>query len=178
MADQIRIFLPVFIVAFLGSAYLWDYFQGKKSILYKENKEAKRRKIGKIYKMLTVASVLVIFLFSFFPHYYNYLYPINALDRPYINNSGILILKISFIASVMVQINIDLWLSRISEFQFQHIVNFPKFHFISTKLHYIVMIGMFTGLFITISSLVAASIALLSIITYIMEFKLLYKIKI
>lgn len=155
--QMLKLFLPAFMVVFIGTLSVWAYIRKKKSIVLDVSVKKKIRPELKLvdifFKLLLAVSIALSVVFSYFPEYYYLTGPIHWLDNPLINNIGVLTLATSLIWTVMAQFNIERTIALLNSGVEQ--ASFKKLLDYSQKLILTGMLIMFFGLFITISNLIA-----------------------
>lgn len=163
--EQLRTFLPAFITVFIMALTLWTCMTKRKNgrIIgpsIKHRKEFKKiKRIETTFKILLAVFSGIIILYSLFPEYYKaFVGPIEALDHPFVNNMGVLILKISLASLVVAQLNIDRTIFKINQ-------GLDEWHYLkllsySEKILLFSLLMMFIGVFVTISSLLSVVLCL------------------
>ena len=102
MNDFIRIFLPVYLAVFFFAIFLlrtfivWRRTGVNAYVLLK--KEGAEGILSRYFKLIPLASILVVIIVSGFPEIYSYLSPIQWLEKqPVVTQTGIFLLMISLI---------------------------------------------------------------------------------
>jgi len=108
MEESLRIILPVYLVVYLGIAFIWrsvvvyrttginPYVLGRNDNAYDY--------IGVVFRLTFLAVIGVIVLFSAFSDFYNYVAPINWLEINFIRWFGLVLLIGSLIWTAIAQI--------------------------------------------------------------------------
>ena len=162
MNEFIKNFLPAFMIIFLMCLFLWNEYRKKSLTIPKKNNKCEGVN-SKFYFMFIIAFFITL-LYSFAPDIYQYLLPIEELDQPLINVTGIQILKASLMWVIIYQFKVtSLW-----KLFFKNNIEKDEnyLHTYSDKVLMGGLLLMFFGLFITISSLAAIILFVLSIIQY------------
>lgn len=166
--NSLQIFLPAFMIVFLGTVTIWSRLRKRKTIrlsyALKSAITTEIKLVDLTFKMLLLFGVTVAVVYAYFPEYYYITGPIAWLDIPIVNTIGVLILKCSLIWVVMAQFNIErsiaLANSGVDEVKHARLINY------SQKLILTGFLIMFLGLFITISSVLAVIIFLAALILF------------
>lgn len=162
MNEFIKDFLPIFMIAFMACLFLWNEFRKKKLAINKGSKILER--VNYKFYLMFMGALLIAFLYSFAPDLYQYLLPIEDLDHPFINFTGIQILKASLIWIIIYQFKLtSLWTiffrNRVDEDE-------DNLHVYSHKVLMGGLVLMFLGLFVTISSFAAILLVTLAFMEY------------
>ena len=161
MNNWLEIFIPIFVVTFSIIYIAWNFVRNKKlrnNILVKIFSEVEIThlfKENKITLSLLFLGTLVAVIYGMHPPTYNFLLPIEVLDRPGINYTGLFILKLSIMFLVIVNIQCDLKI--LDKLQKNNIGPFvsPVNLILTASITF-----MLIGLFITISSIGTLLIAI------------------
>lgn len=154
---MLQIFLPAFMIVFLGTISAWSHVRRNKSVqlssFHRKIFKTELKLVDLFFKVLLFISVALAVVYAYFPDYYYLAGPIDWLDIPIVNAIGVLVLKTSLVWIVMAQFNIErtiaLFNSGIERGSLHKLLSY------SQKLLLTGMLLMFFGLFITISSIVA-----------------------
>jgi hypothetical protein len=154
---MLQIFLPAFMIVFVGTISVWSHIRKNKSVqltsTHRKIIKTELRMIDLFFKILLLFSGSLAIVYAYFPEYYYLAGPIDWLDIPIVNTIGVLILKISLIWIVLAQFNIEktiaLFNSGVESGSFHKLLSY------SQKLILTGMLIMFFGFFVTISSIVA-----------------------
>ena len=93
----IEVFLPVFMLFFLLAFLAWNYIFRNRVRSRKGTYLSSIIRINQVFLIMLGLAVIIVGLYSFHPDYYNILLlPIDALDKPFINETGGLILRVAF----------------------------------------------------------------------------------
>jgi protein-S-isoprenylcysteine O-methyltransferase Ste14 len=104
---SLRYFLPLYLLAYFAAAFFWRSFivwkqTGINPVVFKQTESA-HDYIGRVFKILFVAIVIVVLVYSFWPGGYQYFVPIVWLERSWLIWSGVALLLLSFIWTVLAQ---------------------------------------------------------------------------
>ena len=104
---SLRYFLPLYLVAYFAAAFFWRSFvvwkrTGINPVTFKQTDSA-HDFIGRVFKILFAAIVIVVLVYSFWPGAYQYFVPIVWLERSWLIWSGVALLLLSFIWTVLAQ---------------------------------------------------------------------------
>ncbi len=107
MDGFLRIFLPVYLLAYLGSAFVWRswlvYRRTGINPFVMGNSDSAHDYVGKIFKLTVVALIVDVALYAFWPGAYGNVEPIALLDAAWIRAVGLSLLAISLIWIVVAQ---------------------------------------------------------------------------
>ncbi|HYG04260.1 MAG TPA: hypothetical protein VD927_17555 [Chryseosolibacter sp.] len=160
----LHIFLPAFMLVFLGTISVWSHVRKNKKINVGEwtasAMKTELKLVDLFFKVLLVLSIGLSVLYAYFPEYYYIAGPIEWLDVPVINTVGVLVLKTSLVWIVMAQFNIEKTIAMFNSGVSKG--SLPKLFTYSRKLILTGMLIMFFGLFITISSVLAIMICIIA----------------
>ena len=110
----LRYFLPIYLIAYLSSAFFWRSYAvwkrtGVNPVVFKGSDSAQDF-IGRIFKALFAVIVAVVVIDSFVPSAYQYLMPIRWLERTWIKLTGIVLLLVSLPWTILAQVQMrDSW---------------------------------------------------------------------
>lgn len=162
MNEFIKDFLPVFMITFMLSLFLWNEYRKKNLSIHRKNK--KFESVNNKFYLMFIAAFLITLLYSFAPDIYQYLLPIEVLDQPLINVTGIQILKASLIWIIIYQFKLTSLWKLFFKKDIEEDENY--LHAYSDKVLMAGLVLMFLGLFITISSFAAIVIFILAFMEY------------
>lgn len=167
--DSLRLFLPSFMLTFLGIIFIWEIVRKSKNssqkIIFNDNRLLKKiSHIDFLYKLFLIFLSIAGISFAYLPEYYNFLLPIEPLDHPLINGIGILMLKISMIWIIIAQVFIDKELFKLKEKITD--INTTKLFFYSQRALMSGLLLLFISFFVTISSVVSILICIIAYILY------------
>jgi len=95
--SYIEVFLPLFMLSFLLVFLVWSYIFRKRIQSKKANYLSSIFRINYVFLTMLAVAVIIVGLYSFQPDYYMMLLlPIEAFDKPYINEFGGVILRLAF----------------------------------------------------------------------------------
>ncbi|HET8964376.1 MAG TPA: hypothetical protein VFM99_10775 [Chitinophagales bacterium] len=161
MSDWLEIFIPAFAVLFATIYIAWNFFRRKKlnnNILVNVFSEIKLSNLfreNKLTLILLFSGTVAALIYGLHPSTYKFLFPIEILDRPLINYTGLLILKLSLMLLFIVNIQCDL-----NILDKLHANSFESFALRINKLLTASVTFMLIGLFVTISSIGTLVIAI------------------
>ena len=104
---SLRLFLPLYLLAYFASAFFWRSFivwkqTGINPVVFKQTDSA-HDFIGRVFKILFATIVIVVFVYSFWPSRYQYFLPIVWLESSWLIWSGVALLLLSLIWTVVAQ---------------------------------------------------------------------------
>jgi hypothetical protein len=179
MADELlRTFLLTFIFTFLAVILLCSLArtqtirQLKQTMIENHAIQEKMFQVNILFKLLLILAILVIFLYCFAPQYYLLLAPIESLDDPVINYSGIVILFCSLVWLLFTQIRIHSFFRSVSQSGKTRIINY---NWICVHAKTMLSAGiaiMLIGLFVTISNLFAIYLIVIALAAYFIQIRL------
>lgn len=161
MNNWLEIFIPLFVVTFSVIYITWNFIRRKKlgnNILMKifsEIEISRLLKESKLTLALLFLGTLVALIYGLYPPTYKYLLPIEILDHPLINYTGLFILKLSLMLLIIVNIQCDFKI--MTKLQKNNLVPF------TSRVNLLLTASitfMLIGLFITISSIGTMLIAI------------------
>jgi hypothetical protein len=160
--NMLQIILPAFMFVFLGTVSVWSHIRKNKTVqltpAHRKIIKTELRLVDIFFKVLLLLSAALAVVYAYFPEYYYLAGPIDWLDIPVVNITGVLVLKSSLVWIVMAQFNVEktiaLFNSGVEQGSFYKLLSY------SQKLILTGMLMMFFGLFITISSIVAIFICI------------------
>jgi protein-S-isoprenylcysteine O-methyltransferase Ste14 len=102
-----RIFLPLYLVVYLAAAFVWRSYlvwktTGINPVTFKGTDTA-HDFIGRLFKALFAFILLVVMVFAFLPKIYRFMLPIDWLDHVWIRWSGVALLVLSLLWTVVAQ---------------------------------------------------------------------------
>lgn len=104
---SLRYFLPIYLVAYFSSAFLWRSYvvrkrTGVNPVVFKGSNNT-HDFIGRILKAFFAVIVAVVVIYSFLPGAYPYLMPIQWLERTWIKLTGTVLLLVSLVWTILAQ---------------------------------------------------------------------------
>lgn len=120
--------------------------------------------INKIFRILLMITTFVILNFTYFPDFYQNLYPIHSLDRHDVNMLGFSILLLSLSWMVVTQLHLNRKMERYRKRADPPTIK-EVFEFEENILLSILI--MISGVFVSISSIVALVITLFGVVIYL-----------
>jgi protein-S-isoprenylcysteine O-methyltransferase Ste14 len=98
---SLRYFLPVYLFIYVLVAFVWrSYIVWKRTginpVTFKGSDNA-HDFVGRVFKLVFVAVVLVLFVYSFFPFAYAYTAPIQWLEHRWLRSAGVVMLLLSLV---------------------------------------------------------------------------------
>lgn len=151
---SLRYFLPIYLLAYFGAAFFWRSYAvwkrtGVNPVVFKGSDSA-HDFIGRLFKVLFAAIVVVVVIHSFVPSAYRYLMPIHPLERRWISLTGIVLLLVSLVWTILAQAQMgDSWRIGIDKEQRTHLVQTGVFR-LSRNPIFVGMIATLMGLFLVI----------------------------
>lgn len=156
--EMLRLYLIGFIILFVIVLVFWRSFAKitsiRKSVQAEKGIITKRlRRLHTIYLAIFSLFVVMTLLFVFTPDWYQFFLPIEILNKPVINITGFLILKIFLVWVVVVQRQLDTavfkYSRKIDELSSMELVYFCE------RLLIQGLLVMFIGMFVTLSNIIA-----------------------
>jgi len=103
----VRYFLPVYLFVYVLVAFVWrSYLVWKRTginpVTFKGSDTA-HDFIGRVFKLVFVLVVLVLFVYSFSPFAYTYTLPIQWLENRWLKSIGVLLLLLSLAWTIIAQ---------------------------------------------------------------------------
>jgi len=103
----LRYFLPVYLLVYILTAFVWRSYlvwkhTGINPVTFKGSDNA-HDFVGRVFKLVFVLVVLVIFVYSFLPFAYLYTSPIQWLERTWLRSIGVLLLLLSLVWTAVAQ---------------------------------------------------------------------------
>lgn len=111
---SLRYFLPLYLIAYVIAAFFWRSYHvwkntGVNPVVFKGSDSA-HDFIGLVFKALFAFIVTVVVIYVFFPSAYRYVMPIHELGRTWIRLTGIILLLVSLVWTVVAQAQMgDSW---------------------------------------------------------------------
>jgi protein-S-isoprenylcysteine O-methyltransferase Ste14 len=104
---SLRYFLPIYLLAYVIAAFFWRSYvvwkrTGVNPVVFKGSDSA-HDFIGRIFKALFAVIVAVVVIDSFVPSAYQYLIPIHWLESTWIKLTGIVLLLVSLLWTILAQ---------------------------------------------------------------------------
>ena len=162
--SYMEVFLPVFMLFFLLAFLAWIYIFRKRVISRKSSYMSSVIRINLVYLIMLGLAIIIVGLYSFHPEYYNILLlPIDALDKPFINDTGGLILRVAFFWLLSSMIHTFLLLQTITE---QSPKKAKEMYVYAQKIVLVSVALLLVGLAVTISSVGAFLLSLVGILYY------------
>lgn len=103
----LRYFLPLYLFVYILVAFVWRSYvvwkhTGINPVTFKGSDNA-HDFVGRVFKLLFVLILLVVFVYSFFPYAYVYTAPIQWLEHRWLRLIGVLLLLLSLLWIVLAQ---------------------------------------------------------------------------
>lgn len=103
----LRYFLPIYLFVYVLVAFVWRSYivwkhTGVNPVTFKGSDNA-HDFVGRIFKLIFVVIVLVVFVHSFFPFAYSYTSPIQWLEHKWLTWLGVLLLLLSLLWTALAQ---------------------------------------------------------------------------
>ena len=103
----LRYFLPLYLFVYILVAFVWRSYvvwkhTGISPVTFKGSDNA-HDFVGRVFKLLFVLILLVVFVYSFFPYAYVYTAPIQWLEHRWLRSIGVLLLLLSLVWIVLAQ---------------------------------------------------------------------------
>lgn len=163
-----KYFLPVYLLAYSIAAFFWrSYVVRKKTgvnpVVFKSSDSA-HDFIGRIFKALFAVVVAVVVIYSFTPGAYQYLMPVHWLERTWIKLTGIVLLLVSLLWTILAQAQMgNSWRIGIDTEHRTELVRSGVFK-ISRNPIFVGMMATLLGLFLTIPNVVTLITLLVGVI--------------
>ena len=103
----LRYLLPIYLFVYILVAFVWRSYvvwkhTGVNPVTFKGSDNA-HDFVGRIFKLIFVVIVLVVFVYSFFPFAYSYTSPIQWLEHEWLTRLGVLLLLLSLLWIALAQ---------------------------------------------------------------------------
>ena len=104
---SLRYLLPIYLLAYFSAAFLWRSYAvwkrtGVNPVVFKGSDSA-HDFIGRVFKVLFAAIVAIVVIYAFAPDAYQYLMPIHWFERTWIKLTGIVLLLVSLVWTILAQ---------------------------------------------------------------------------
>ena len=104
---SLRYFLPVYLLAYIIAAFFWRSYSvwkktGVNPVVFKGSDGA-HDFIGRVFKALFAVIVAIVVVYAFIPSAYQYVMPLNSLERTSIGWTGFILLLVSLMWTVVAQ---------------------------------------------------------------------------
>ena len=158
MDRLLKFFLPAYLVAYFFAAFFWRSFvvwkrTGVNPLVFKGSDNA-HDYIGRVFKLLFAAVVAAVAVYSLSEHLYEYLTPIDWLERPWLRWAGVALLLVSLAWTVVAQAQMgESWRIGIDEERATPLVRKGVF-VLSRNPIFLGMISTLLGLFLLIPNAV------------------------
>jgi len=165
---SLRYFLPIYLLAYFIAAFFWRSYvvwknTGVNPVVFKGSDSA-HDFIGRTFKGLFAVIVAVVVTDSFVPGAYQYLMPIHWLERTWIKLTGIVLLVVSLLWTILAQAQMgDSWRIGIDAEHRTELVRSGVFK-ISRNPIFVGMMVTLLGLFLTIPTAVTLITLLVGVI--------------
>lgn len=164
-----QIFLPIatllylLLVFVLRSVILWKQ-TGVNPLVF-GNTEKAHDFIGRVYKLMVLFTWVSIGLYSFFPTFYDYLKPIDYLEKEQVRFSGLILLLISFLWTSVAQYQMSKsWRIGIDYEEKTELINSGLFKYSRNPIFLGVLLS-YLGTFLIIPNILSFSIMLVTFVT-------------
>ena len=102
-----RYFLPLYLLAYVIAAFFWRSYAvwkqtGVNPVVFKGSDSA-HDFIGRLSKLLFAIVFVVVVIYAFVPGFYQYLMPIEVLERGWVRLTGLILLLVSLLWIVVAQ---------------------------------------------------------------------------
>jgi protein-S-isoprenylcysteine O-methyltransferase Ste14 len=150
----LKYFLPLYLFAYFCAAFFWRSFMvwkrtGVNPIVFKGSDDA-HDFIGRIFKLLFALIVGVVLVYSFWSSVYVYLMPIEWLEYSWLRLTGIVLLLLSLVWTVIAQGQMgESWRIGIDQSHHTNLVQSGVFSFSRNPIFLGMMLTLF-GLFLVI----------------------------
>lgn len=103
----LKYFLPAYLAAYFFAAFFWRSFvvwkrTGVNPLVFRGTDNA-HDYIGRVFKLLFAAVVVIVVLYATFEGLYQYLTPVAWLERRWLQSAGVVLLLISLVWTVVAQ---------------------------------------------------------------------------
>ena len=165
---SLRYCLPIYLLAYFLAAFLWRSYvvwkrTGVNPVVFKGSDSA-HDFIGRVFKALFAAIVAVVVIYAFVPDAYQYLMPIHWFERTGIKLTGIILLFVSLVWTVLAQAQMgNSWRIGIDTEHRTELVRSGVFK-ISRNPIFVGMMVTLLGLFLIIPNVVTLIILLVGVI--------------
>ena len=108
---SLKYFLPLYLLVYFIAAFFWRSFMvwkrtGINPVVFKGTDDA-HDFIGRVFKLLFALIVAVVLAYSVWPEVYRYAAPINWLEHTWLKWTGVVLLLISIVWTVIAQAQMD-----------------------------------------------------------------------
>lgn len=177
MEESLENALPLWMAAFLLLLYPWSAWQGRRlnkalSLVGTDSSMVHLQKDYKRLHFLLLIACVIVLLFAYLPAYYRYALPIDPLDHPFINNTGLVVLRFALFWLLVAQLKIEGALRKGLALHRPDPVFFQQLRARSIRLLSEGIVLILVGLFVTISSLATVALSLLALRLYQKHFRL------
>ena len=165
---SLRYCLPIYLLAYFLAAFFWRSYvvwkrTGVNPVVFKGSDSA-HDFIGRVFKALFAAIVAVVVIYAFVPDAYQYLMPIHWFERTGIKLTGIILLFVSLVWTVLAQAQMgNSWRIGIDTEHRTELVRSGVFK-ISRNPIFVGMMVTLLGLFLIIPNVVTLIILLVGVI--------------
>ena len=165
---SLRYCLPIYLLAYFLGAFFWRSYvvwkrTGVNPVVFKGSDSA-HDFIGRVFKALFAAIVAVVVIYAFVPDAYQYLMPIQWFERTGIKLTGIILLFVSLVWTVLAQAQMgNSWRIGIDTEHRTELVRSGVFK-ISRNPIFVGMMVTLLGLFLIIPNVVTLIILLVGVI--------------
>jgi protein-S-isoprenylcysteine O-methyltransferase Ste14 len=164
----LRYFLPIYLLAYLIAAFFWRSHvvrkrTGVNPVVFKSSDSA-HDFIGRIFKALFAGIVAVVVIYSLAPGAYQYLMPVHWLERTWIKLTGIVLLLVSLLWTILAQAQMgDSWRIGIDTEHKTELIQSGVFR-ISRNPIFVGMMATLLGLFLAIPNVLTLITLLVGVI--------------
>ena len=160
----IEVFLPVFMLFFLLAFLVWNHIFRNRVRSRNKTYLSSIIRINQVFLIMLGLAVIIVGLYSFHPDYYNILLlPIDALDKPFINETGGLILRVAFFWLLSSMIHTYLLFKTITK---ENQNKAKEIYIYAQKIVFVNVALLLVGLAVTISSVGAFLLSSVGLLYY------------
>lgn len=171
-SQTLQFWLPILVTVFLGLIYVWSVIRKNRPISIQGDVDKKLLKkwlgirlITKVLRVLLMIATFIVISFSYFPDLYSIFYPFHALDRLDINLLGFIIMLFSVVWMLVAQVKLSRKIVKDRDRQSNSPSNVQEIFTFEENILLGILI-MLCGVFISISSLLALIVSLVSLSIY------------
>ena len=172
----LRYFLPLYLVAYVIAAFFCrSYVVWKKTgvnpVVFKGS-DSTHDFIGRVFKLLFVLLVAVVFVYSFLPDAYKYLLPIPWLERSWSKSTGVILLTASLAWTVLAQAQMgESWRIGIDDAHETRLVKIGVFGISRNPIFLGMMVTLF-GLFLVIPNALTLLVIVVGVVVINIQVRL------
>jgi len=175
MEGNLQIYIPALMLVAMLILLFWKYVRQAIPIrvphpnVEKLTNYNSLKRLGGYFCILFIAFLLITIIYTLAPELYSYLLPIERLNHPFINEIGLIVMKLSLVWILIAQIQLDRELYKYSR-KIDNLEAMELIHF-SEKTLLSGILLLFLGFLITITSITGIFLVLISFVLYFKNFR-------